>query len=30
MESDSEDEKEYCLEDEETIDNPMDNALMVI
>ena len=26
IESDSEDKKEYCLEDENTIDNPMDNA----
>ena len=26
IESDSEDEKEYCLEDENTIDYPADNA----
>ena len=26
IESDSEDEEEYCLEDENTIDNPVDNA----
>ena len=27
IERDSEDEEEYCLEDENTIDNPVDNAL---
>ena len=26
IESDSEDEEKYCLEDENTIDNPVDNA----
>ena len=26
IESNSEDEEEYCLEDEKTMDNPVDNA----